>query len=266
MPALLDLTDSRFGRLVVAARAPSRKERTYWRCLCDCGTTVEVAAQSLRRGLSQSCGCLAREIRAESGRRSVKDLTGRRFGRLLILERDFLAEEERGISGAIWKCQCDCGVVKSCLGTTLLRNTLRSCGCLARELAGERGRQLALPSGEAAFNELWGRYQRQARERALEFHLSMEEFRGLIQQNCFYCGAPPSNEVSARYGRNGGLVYSGLDRKDGSRGYLPDNVVPCCVICNRAKNLMSVEEFAAWVQRVSTHLGRTRVRDANATG
>lgn len=66
MPKFKDLTGRRFGRLVVLERAPNKyKTHTTWRCACDCGNVVEVAAGSLRTGLTKSCKCLTRELTAQ---------------------------------------------------------------------------------------------------------------------------------------------------------------------------------------------------------
>lgn len=63
---LIDLTEQRFGRLVVLCRGvdtvtPNGKSRVMWVCQCDCGNTVSVRSDSLRNGLTTSCGCLNRE-------------------------------------------------------------------------------------------------------------------------------------------------------------------------------------------------------------
>lgn len=55
-------------------------------------------------------------------------LIGRRFGRLLVIER---APSRKGAS--YWLCQCDCGGSKIIRGRSLQRNVSRSCGCLERE-------------------------------------------------------------------------------------------------------------------------------------
>lgn len=61
MPAFIDRTGERFAKLSVLARAESRilsgKIRTYWHCQCDCGVELEVLAESLKDGNTQSCGC-----------------------------------------------------------------------------------------------------------------------------------------------------------------------------------------------------------------
>lgn len=60
MPAFVDVTNKRYGRLTVLGRAPNRRKMTYWLCLCDCGAKTEVSKANL--GLCTfSCGCLQRE-------------------------------------------------------------------------------------------------------------------------------------------------------------------------------------------------------------
>ncbi|MBT9670480.1 hypothetical protein GPK34_00315 [Secundilactobacillus kimchicus] len=61
MPALIDLTGQTFGHLTVIGRAPDRftksgLRRTQWHCQCDCGRTINVDSQPLRRGEQKSCG------------------------------------------------------------------------------------------------------------------------------------------------------------------------------------------------------------------
>lgn len=58
----LNLTGTNFGRLTVGAFLGSRGGNGYWSCACDCGGTAEVSTVHLRRGHTQSCGCLQREI------------------------------------------------------------------------------------------------------------------------------------------------------------------------------------------------------------
>lgn len=61
----IDLTDQRFGRLLVISRAPSpisdKRPCAYWNVVCDCGKTKIVKSASLRNGLTKSCGCLLRQ-------------------------------------------------------------------------------------------------------------------------------------------------------------------------------------------------------------
>jgi hypothetical protein len=60
MPAFIDITNQRFGRLTVLRQY----ERRRWLCICDCGTQTIVDRGHLRNGKIQSCGCLRREVLA----------------------------------------------------------------------------------------------------------------------------------------------------------------------------------------------------------
>lgn len=60
---------------------------------------------------------------------NVIDLTGKRFGRLRVLERNGRAK-----SGHImWRCKCDCGKENTIRGYHLVQKRIRSCGCLVDE-------------------------------------------------------------------------------------------------------------------------------------
>lgn len=58
-----------------------------------------------------------------------RDLTGERFDRLLVLQRDGCNKHGQ----VKWWCKCDCGVQKHVLGMCLSRGETRSCGCLHKE-------------------------------------------------------------------------------------------------------------------------------------
>ena len=63
-----DLQGQIFGRLTVieyAGRA-SGGTNAKWHCRCECDNEVVVCGQSLRRGLTTSCGCLQRERASET--------------------------------------------------------------------------------------------------------------------------------------------------------------------------------------------------------
>lgn len=61
-PRILILSPGqRFGRLVVIDQPGVNND---WRCRCDCGAVRVVPAKSLMRGVTQSCGCLRREMTA----------------------------------------------------------------------------------------------------------------------------------------------------------------------------------------------------------
>lgn len=63
MSKLIDLTGQRFGRLTVIRRAENDKwKKPQWLCQCDCGNIKIFPGNSLKSGLTRSCGCLKHEI------------------------------------------------------------------------------------------------------------------------------------------------------------------------------------------------------------
>lgn len=63
--------------------------------------------------------------------RRVIDLTGRRFGRLVVIGRADPPVDNQG--AARWHCRCDCGNEKDVRGSDLRRGRTTSCGCLQKE-------------------------------------------------------------------------------------------------------------------------------------
>ena len=69
------------------------------------------------------------KARAMSGH--VRDLTGQRFGRLVVVERATEANDKNG--NTMWLCVCDCGKGINARGSNLTSGKTKSCGCLRRE-------------------------------------------------------------------------------------------------------------------------------------
>lgn len=59
---MINLVDSRFGRLVVIKRVDNNKYgHLCWLCQCDCGQSSVIDGNSLKRGYTKSCGCIQKE-------------------------------------------------------------------------------------------------------------------------------------------------------------------------------------------------------------
>ena len=70
---LKDLTGERYGRLTVIKRVKNDKPYgSKWLCKCDCGNEIIVLSNNLRRGNTQSCGCLKQELRTEHDKWGTK--------------------------------------------------------------------------------------------------------------------------------------------------------------------------------------------------
>lgn len=128
MSKLIDLTNQTFGEWTVLEKAPSDKNgNTKWRCRCSCGVIKDVAATSLRNGVSQSCGCKRIE-KSRTNNGTYKDELGNKYGRLTVIGKDEQLSIEK--HRAYWICQCECGNLKT-VSSKLLRNGhTSSCGCL----------------------------------------------------------------------------------------------------------------------------------------
>lgn len=59
----------------------------------------------------------------------IKDLTGRKFGKLTVVE--FKGSNNK--TGALWLCKCECGNEKIITSRNLLSGVTKSCGCLSKE-------------------------------------------------------------------------------------------------------------------------------------
>jgi hypothetical protein len=70
----------------------------------------------------------------------IKDMTGKRFGRLQVIKLDPKRGGKQGgeRKNAYWICQCDCGKLQSVNGSSLRIGTTNSCGCLKYELMRQR--------------------------------------------------------------------------------------------------------------------------------
>ena len=117
MTTKIDLTGQRFGMWTVLGDSGKMAKNwvILWTCICDCGEQREVRGSSLKSGRSSSCGCLKHD-----------DLTGKRFGKLVVLNE----AEKIGMSGkSRWNCLCDCGKQTIVFSCALKRGNTKSCGC-----------------------------------------------------------------------------------------------------------------------------------------
>ena len=58
-----DISNQRFGKLVVLYPCDyKRASSIIWHCKCDCGNECDVESYSLRKGFTQSCGCISSSI------------------------------------------------------------------------------------------------------------------------------------------------------------------------------------------------------------
>lgn len=61
MPKRINITNTRFGRLLVIKPVENKKQFTCWLCKCDCGNFKIVKTNDLQQKKVQSCGCMQYE-------------------------------------------------------------------------------------------------------------------------------------------------------------------------------------------------------------
>lgn len=108
----------KFGKLTVLRKSQKTKpRRTYYECRCDCGRVIDVRSDHLTSGKITACGC--------DSITGFKDLSGMRFGRLIVKER--VGTKSRS---PLWRCTCDCGKDTYATSRSLKSGRTQSCGCL----------------------------------------------------------------------------------------------------------------------------------------
>lgn len=68
----------------------------------------------------------------ESNQAKTIDLTGNRFGNLVVLGFYEYRYSKSGHKQCYWKCKCDCGKEKIVSSRSLKTGNVKSCGCLVR--------------------------------------------------------------------------------------------------------------------------------------
>ena len=145
-----DFSGKRIGYLTCIEPVQTKyKGVTGWRCVCDCGnecvkTTQQLASVLRGEHSTISCGC---------NRNRGKDLTGKHFGRLTVIER----ASNKG--DAKWFCKCECGATCVTNAEYLLQGKKKSCGCLENEnrrtawMRSHNGRAVEYGERSRRFNE-----------------------------------------------------------------------------------------------------------------
>jgi hypothetical protein len=181
------------------------------------------------------------------------DLTGKQIGKLKVIQ--YVFTKKRGNSNRwLWECLCECGNKCYVRTTILTRENPQTC---CKVCSDNRWTQMRiLDSFLSLRNRIYRTYERGAKNRNYEFNLTFDQVDSLIKQNCHYCDQNPIENKGDQvytYGK-GVFKRNGIDRLDNSKGYMTENVVPCCDRCNTAKMDTSEKDFYQWVYKVYHNL------------
>lgn len=232
------------GKVFELPPNPTQSDRRLKNCSKEC------AASRRATGISKSYtseSMVRRRLRHEDAQNELK--SGKKYGRLTAIKRDHVKQFPSGSYRAIWLFQCDCGgfVKRSIFDVSRKDGSAsKSCGCH------KKGRPAAtrLEHGLSSFRNLFYAYKARATKRKVPFTLTEGQFRNLTTGDCYYCGKPPGQIRMGHALSFGSYIYNGIDRMIGELGYVLDNCVPACGVCNKAKNIMTEKEFLLWIEKV----------------
>lgn len=202
------------------------RSKKGWCCKCACGKIKNLQTYELKRHIDSTCKC-----------KKSKYNIGDTIGKLTIVE--FNRDNKNRLVAV---CKCICNKIINVL-TTRLGNRTTHCGCSRLKIIKR------VEYGESAFKSLLSSYRSNSIKKGHSFELDVEEFRHMVNDNCHYCGCPPSSIISKK-GLNGSYTYNGIDRLDSNLGYFRGNVVTCCKTCNFLKSNYSYKKFLEIVFKI----------------
>lgn len=135
-PRFNDLTGRKFDKLQVISFINTKNGVSYWKCECSCGNIQSIKRNRLLTNKKIACNncVIPRGILKGDKNPKFKDLTGKRYGKLIVLNKIGIKNKQ-----IIWKCLCDCGNKTEAKSADLNFGNKKSCGCLSiRLLKGEK--------------------------------------------------------------------------------------------------------------------------------
>lgn len=232
------LKGRRFGKLLVTKDiSPSSIE-----VKCACGRIFERNRYLVVSRKSESCDRgLCRE--------GAINLTGQKFGLLTVVR--FLECKQGKRKGTYWICHCECGKEHIVTTSSLLHQSVKSCGCASRRGINDK---IRAKEGSHLISHIYGSYKRRAKQGNFPLSITKERMIELMKLPCHYCGEKEVGSITKKYRNLEGqtLRYNGLDRVDPTKGYTEENVVTCCKNCNWMKSDWSYDEFLSRVIKIAS--------------
>ena len=115
-----------FGNVKVIKRDENsigkQNYKSNWICECNCEkhNIITLSYKTLINNKNVSCGC--------KNKTRLIDLTGQRYGKLTVLQRDTRKKSK----DTYWICKCDCGNITTINGAHLKNGNTISCGCFKK--------------------------------------------------------------------------------------------------------------------------------------
>ena len=227
----IDLTGQTFGKLEVQYFAFSKDNRAYWHCKCECGKEKDICGKSLRKGLSQSCGCAQKEMMSNK----AENLTGMTFNKLHVIKRASSRNDR-----AYWLCECLlCGGTIEASSYDLKAGKIVSCGCLTTSIAALKIKELLKENNipfttEYIFPDLFSN-----KGKHLRFDFAILNEDGSLSRLVEYDGEQHFREVSSWGGKEELENIKERDKKKDK--YCLANNIPLVRISYHEKNHITLD-------------------------
>lgn len=189
------------------------------------------------------------------------DLTGKKFGRWLVIKHDPHPDRRTSRAHDFWECRCDCGIIRRVSGWHLRAGASKSCRCGIKQHGEDNNqrRKARLRHGQNYFDRSspWYGQVAQALRRcrtqgiATDFssiHEFIAHLNEIVPERCPILGV----RFERIMGRQSSPCTPTIDRKDNSKGYTRDNIQVISWRANTMKSNASAAElriFAEWVLR-----------------
>lgn len=145
----------------------------------------------------------------------IKDLTGKRFGRLTVISITDIKTTKKDIRS--WLCLCDCGTYKAVPGNCLRRGNSKSCGCIRREGVSKMAKANVIHG--KAYGREYKSWQMMKNRCLNPNNIGYERYSKLGVYKGWI------NNFKAFYEHVGDRPHkTSLDRIDNNKGYYPFNV------------------------------------------
>ena len=199
--------------------------------------------------------------------RSTNDLTGQRFGRLLV--EGPAPNEYKKPGRRMWQCRCNCGTIcyHQTSDLTKTKDPVQSCGCLHSEILAKRNKETAKWLGDTQKHErlhqIWGAMKNRC-ESVLNDNYYLYGGRGIT-----ICEEWHDWFIFRDWALSHGYADNlTIDRIDTNGNYEPDN---CRWVTqqvqanntNRNKYLLykgETDTLANWCRRLNLDYFRTKAR------
>lgn len=184
----------------------------------------------------------------------LKDLTGQRFGRLVVLSYAGSVRTGKNpkATAATWLCLCDCGREAVVQGRSMKDGRIRSCGCLSSEsrAANAAKARASAPKRVGPANHNWNPELSDEDRHISRKTSDYASWRlGVLERDDFTCQA---------CGQRGGRLeahHLSSFRKDRDKRYSLENGATTCKPCHRAFHMefgiknFTPEQFAEFSRR-----------------